>query len=151
MNAKVIVLPKRDFNYKLKLESNDNWKKKGLNFLGLSVRENTGKPRLTSYSFPDPLYFASLCWWPLLSLFWRAFVFPLAWLIARYSLLLTPFIVLFRVSFVVFFLLSYSSYVLSNFLVRFSRLALRLLLLAFFGRSVSFFSAHLNFLRLTKL
>ena len=28
MNAKVIVLPKRDFNYKLKLESNDNWKKK---------------------------------------------------------------------------------------------------------------------------
>ena len=62
MNAKVIVLLKRDFNYKLKLESNDNWKKKkGLNFLGLSVRENTGKPRLTSSSFPDPLYFASLC------------------------------------------------------------------------------------------
>ena len=31
--------------------------------------------------------------------------------------------------------------VLSNFLARFSRLALRLLLLAFFGRSVSFFPA----------
>ena len=61
MNAKVIVLPKHNFNYKLKLESNDNGEKKGLNFLGLSVRKNTGKPRLTSYSFPDPLYFASLC------------------------------------------------------------------------------------------
>ena len=37
MYAKVIVLPKRDLNYKLKLISNDDWckkkkKEKGLNF-----------------------------------------------------------------------------------------------------------------------
>ena len=39
MYVKVIVLPKRDLNYKLKLISNDDWckkknkkKKKGLNF-----------------------------------------------------------------------------------------------------------------------
>ena len=30
MNAKVIVLPKRDFNYKLKLVSNEDWQKKCL-------------------------------------------------------------------------------------------------------------------------
>ena len=28
MNAKVIVLPKRDLNYKLKLVSNEDWEKK---------------------------------------------------------------------------------------------------------------------------
>ena len=32
-NAKVIVLPKRDLNYKLKVVSND-WLKKGLSFSG---------------------------------------------------------------------------------------------------------------------
>ena len=32
MNAKVIVLPKRDLNYKRKLVSNENLEKKGLNF-----------------------------------------------------------------------------------------------------------------------
>ena len=40
----------------------------------------------------------------------------------------------------------YSAYfgVLSKFLARFSRLALRLLLLAFFGRSVSFFPVYFH-------
>ena len=28
MNAKVIVLPKRDLNYKLKLVSNEDWEKR---------------------------------------------------------------------------------------------------------------------------
>ena len=47
--------------------------KKGLNFLGLSARENQDKTRLTSSSFSDPLQFASLCWWLLsFSLFSRA-------------------------------------------------------------------------------
>ena len=32
-NAKIIVLPKRDLNYKLKVVSND-WLKKGLSFSG---------------------------------------------------------------------------------------------------------------------
>ena len=47
MYAKVIVLPKRDLNYKLKLISNDDWckkkkkkKKKVRIFLDLCVREN---------------------------------------------------------------------------------------------------------------
>ena len=35
--------------------------KKALNFSGLSVRENPDKTRLTSFSFSDPLWFASLC------------------------------------------------------------------------------------------
>ena len=35
--------------------------KKALNFSGLSVRENPDKTRLTSSSFSDPLWFASLC------------------------------------------------------------------------------------------
>ena len=37
--------------------------------MGLSVGENPDKTRLTSPSFLDPLWFASLCWWPFFSLF----------------------------------------------------------------------------------
>ena len=44
-------------------------KKKFWIFLGLSVRENPGKTRLTSSSFSDPLWSASLCECPLFSLF----------------------------------------------------------------------------------
>ena len=92
--------------------------------------------------------------------FLELFVFPFLLLFARYS----PFyLCLFLFSFA--FLSPYSAYfsVLSNFHPRFSRLALRLLLLAFFGRSFSFFPAYFtqnpfstdlnynNFLRLTKL
>ena len=98
-------------------------------FLGLSVRENPDKTRLTFSSFSDPLWFASLYWWPLFSLFSGESVYVLlALLFARYS----PFyLCLFLFS---FFLLSRSAYfgVLSNFLARFSRLTLRLLPLVFF-------------------
>ena len=98
-------------------------------FLGLSVRENPDKTRLTFSSFSDPLWFASLYWWPLFSLFSGESLYVLlALLFARYS----PFyLCLFLFS---FFLLSRSAYfgVLSNFLARFSRLTLRLLPLVFF-------------------
>ena len=40
MYAKVIVLPKHDLNYKLKLVSNEDWEKRFEFFLGLIVREN---------------------------------------------------------------------------------------------------------------
>ena len=54
--------PKRDqLNSKLKLASNDDWKKKSWNFfLGISVRENPDRTRLTLSSCADPLQFASL-------------------------------------------------------------------------------------------
>ena len=39
MNAEVIVLPKRDLKYKLKILSNNDWWKKVWIFLGLNVRE----------------------------------------------------------------------------------------------------------------
>ena len=94
------------------------------------------------------------------SVFWSSLYFLFTLLFARYS----PFyLCLLLFSFA--FLSPYSAYfsVLSNFLARFSQLALRLLLLAFFGRSVSFFPAYFlskpflhklnsnKFLRLTKL
>ena len=112
--------------------------------MGPRVRENPDKAQLiiTSSSFADRLYFASLCWWPLFSLFSGASLsFLLALLFARYS----PFYsCLFLFSFA--FLSLYSAYfsVLSNFLARFSRLALHLLLLAFLGRSASFFPAYFH-------
>ena len=107
-------------------------------FLGLSARENPDKTRLISSSFSDPLSFASLCWWPLLSLFSGSpLYFLLALLFSRYSPL---YLCLFLFSSV--FLSPYSAYfgALSNFLARFSGLALRLLLLVFFlvARSLSF-------------
>ena len=46
------------------------------NGLNLSVRENLDKKRLTPIFSSDPLWFASLCWWPLFSLFSGVFVFP---------------------------------------------------------------------------
>ena len=39
MNAEVIVLPKRDLKYKLKILSNNDWWKKVWISLGLNVRE----------------------------------------------------------------------------------------------------------------
>ena len=67
--------------------------------------------------------------------------FLLALLFARYS----PFYLCLSLFSFEFFL-PYSAYfgVLSNFLVRFSRLALRLSRLAFFGPSVSFFPAYFH-------
>ena len=54
-------------------------------FLGLSVRENPDKTRLTFSSISDPLWFASLYWWPLFSLFSGESLYVLALLFARYS------------------------------------------------------------------
>ena len=126
MNAKVIVLPKRNLNHKLKLVSNDDWRKKIRIFLGLGVRENLDKTR------PTFLFSRLLCSLLLfvddLSLFSGASLyFLLALLFARYS----PFyLCLFLFSFA--YLSPYSAYcsIVSNFLARFPRFALPLLLLA---------------------
>ena len=51
MNVKVIVLPKRNLKYKLKLVLNEDWGKRFV----------TSKTLLTSSSFSNPLWFAPLC------------------------------------------------------------------------------------------
>ena len=61
MNAKVIVLLKRDLNYKLRLASNEDSEKRFKFFLGLSEGENPDKTQLTSSSFSNPLCSASFC------------------------------------------------------------------------------------------
>ena len=108
-------------------------------FLGLSVRENPDKTRLTS--FLSRILCSSLLFVD--DVFSVCFQERLCISFSRCSslgnrLLLTSFLFSFA------FLSPYSAYfcILSNFLVRFCRLALRLLLLAFFGRSVSFLSAY---------
>ena len=120
------------------------WKVPWLNnevwvFLGLSVRENADKTRFNSSSFSDPLWFASLCWWPLLSLFSGASLyFLLALLFARYL----PFYLCLSRS------LSRSFYRNSTVLVSsltflrvFSTPFTSFTSYFFFGRSVSFFSS----------
>ena len=86
------------------------------------------------------------------SVFRSDFVFPYPVALRQIlAFLLMPFIVLFRVPF------AYSAYlgVLSNFFTRFSGLALRLLLVASFGRSVSlypaYFSSFMTFLAAAKI
>ena len=70
MKAKVIVLPKRDFNYKLKLVSNDDWWKTFEFFWALALEKTQIRHKLpVPSSFSDPMKFASLCWWSLLNLF----------------------------------------------------------------------------------
>lgn len=133
MNAKVIVLLKRDSNYKLKLVSNGK--------KGLSVRGNRNKTRFTSSTFSDPLQFAfSLLVTSLWFTFRSSLYFLLTLLFRRHW----PFYLCLFFSFA--FLTPYSDYfgVLSSFLSRFSRLALRLLLLAFFDRPFSFFPAYFH-------
>ena len=97
-------------------------------FLGLGVRENPDRTRLTSSSLADPLQFASL-----FCLFSEALLF------ARNS----PFYFC-PLLFSFLFLSPYSAYfgVLCNFLGRFFGLPLRCLLVAFFGRSVSLYPAY---------
>ena len=79
----------------------------------------------------------SLLMTPFQSVYWSSLYFLLALLVARYS----PFYLC-----LFLFPSPYSAYfdVLSNFLARFSRLALHLLLLAFLGRSVSFLPAYFH-------
>ena len=83
----------------------------------------------------------SLLMTPFQSVFWSSLYFLFTLLFARYS----PFyLCLFLFSFAL--LSPYSAYfiVLSNFHAHFSRLALRLLLLVFFSRSVPFFPAYFH-------
>ena len=136
MKAKVIVLPKRDFNYKLKLVSNDDWWKTFEFFWALALEKTQIRHNLpVPSSFSDPMKFASLCWWSLPNLFSGASLyFLLALLLARYSpFLLMSFLVFFRVPLAVFCV-----GVLSNFQARFSRLVLRLLLVFLVALPISF-------------
>ena len=135
MNTNVIVLPKRDLNYKLKLVSNEDWAKRFEFFWALAwekTRMRHNLPSFLSRNLCGSLLFVhdpfSVC-------FWSSLYFFLSLLFAGYW----PFyICLFFISFA--FLSPFSTYfsVLSNFIARFCRLAWHLLLLAFFGRSVSF-------------
>ena len=87
MSAKVIVLLKRDLNHKLRLVLNEERRKKVWIFLGLSVRGNLDKTRL---SLP-PLLSRILCGSlpfvddPFQFVFWISSYFILTWLLARYS------------------------------------------------------------------
>ena len=116
MNKNVIVLPKRDFNYKPKLVSNEDWKKR-FEFFRALAREKTQMrhdlPPLLSRSL---LVRFSLLMTPFQFVFWSSSYFPLTLLFAGYS----PFyICLFLFSFA--FLSPFSAYfsVLFNFLARF--------------------------------
>ena len=110
-------------------------------FLGLSVRENPDKARSTYLLF----FFGSFV--VRLSVFMTSFFvcfqerLCIALLLARYSLF---YLCLLLFSFA--FLSLYSAYfgVLSNFIPRFSRLALRCLLVAFFVHFVSFDPAYFH-------
>ena len=127
MNA--IVLRKRDLNYKLKLVSNEDWEKRFKFFWALAWEKTTFVVRF------------SLLMTTFHSVFWSSLYFLLTLLFARYSPL---YVSLFFFSFA--FPSPHFAYFsfLSNFLARFSRLALRLLLLAVFGSSVSFFPAYFH-------
>ena len=117
-------------------------------FLGLSVRENPDKTRLTFSSFSDPLWFASLYYLLIDDLFSVCFQARLCMSFSRCSSLdIRLFTCVFSCS------LSRSAYfgVLSNFLARFSRLTLRLLPIVFFfvfffffDRSVSFYTTYFH-------
>ena len=127
MNA--IVLRKRDLNYKLKLVSNEDWEKRFEFFWALPWEKTTFVVRF------------SLLMTTFQSVFWSSLYFLLTLLFARYPPL---YVSLFLFSFA--FPLPHFAYFsfLYNFLARFSRLALRLLLLAVLGSSVSFFPAYFH-------
>ena len=112
MNA--IVLRKRDLNYKLKLVPNEDWEKRFKFFWALVWEKTTFVVRF------------SLLMTTFQSVFWSSLYFLLTLLFARYSPL---YVSLFLFSFA--FPSPHFAYFsfLSNFLARFSRLALRLLFL----------------------
>ena len=56
----ITVLPKLDLNCKTEVSIKRGLGKKISIFLGLSVRENPDETRLTSSSFSESLWFASL-------------------------------------------------------------------------------------------
>ena len=111
----VIVLRKRDLNYKLKLVSNEDWEKRFKFFWAVAWEKTTFVVRF------------SLLMTTFQSVFWSSLYFLLTLLFARYSPLYVS-LLLFSFAFPSPHF-AYFSF-LSNFLARFSRLALRLLLLA---------------------
>ena len=133
MKAKVVVLPKRDFNYELNLLSNDDCYKRFEFSLEKTQKRHDLPPLLSrilcnSPLFVDDLFSVSGCFRQRLCIsFSRC-----SWLDIHLNTYV--FFFLFRVPFAV------SAYfgVLSNFLTCFSRLPLRLLLLVFLvARSLS--------------
>ena len=150
MNAKVIALPKRDFNFNWSYYQTTIGKKRFEFFRALAWEK-------TQIRHDLPPLLSRMT--PFQSVFWSSLYFLLALLFAWFSRF---YLCLFLFSFA--FLSPYSAHFgfLSNFMAGFSRLALRLLLTAFFGRSVSFYPAYFhsnplstnlsnNFLPLTKL
>ena len=84
MNTNVIVLPKRDLNYKLKLVSNEDWEKR-FEFFWALAWEKTQMRQFTSFSFSEPLWFASLFMTPFQFVFWSSLYLFLSLLFAGYS------------------------------------------------------------------
>ena len=68
MNTNVIVLPKRDLNYKLKLVSNEDWEKRFEFFLALAWEKTQMRHNLPPFLSRN-LFGLLLCSWPLFSLF----------------------------------------------------------------------------------
>ena len=105
MNTNVIVLPKRDLNYKLNQVSNGDWEKI-FEFFWALVREKTQMrhelPPLLSRNLSGSLLFDDN---PFSVCFMELFVFPslvaLRWI---FAFLRMPFLVLFRVPLAVFYL-----------------------------------------------
>ena len=68
MNTNVIVLPKRDLNYKLKLVSNEDWEKRFEFFWALAWEKTQMRHNLPPFLSRN-LCGSLLCSWPLFSLF----------------------------------------------------------------------------------
>ena len=97
MNTNVIVLPKRDLNYKLKLVSNEDWAKRFRFFWALAWEKTQMRHDLPSFLFGtfDPF---SVCF---LELFVFLSLVALRWILAFLHM---PFLYLFRVPLAVFYL-----------------------------------------------
>ena len=141
MKAKVIVLPKRDFNYKLKLVSNDDCQKRFEFFWALALEKTQlrhdlppGLSRIlcSSFLFVDDLY--SVC-----------FRERLCISLSRYSSLdIYLFTYVFSCSLSRFFHRILLILVSSLTFLRVFLDALYLFSCFFFGRSVSFFSSYFH-------
>ena len=85
MNAKVIVLPKRGLNYKLKLVSSEDWEKRFEFFWALAKEKTQIRSDLPPLLSQILLRF-SLLMIPFQSVFWSSLYILLTLLFARYSL-----------------------------------------------------------------
>ena len=105
MNTNVIVLPKRDLNYKLKLVSNEDWAKRFEFFWALAWEKTQMRhdlPSFLSRNLCGSLLFVhdpfSVCF---LELFVFLSLVALRWILAFLHM---PFLYLFRVPLAVFYL-----------------------------------------------